>query len=117
MVGAIVAWNVPQVLIAVKLAPALLAGCTVVIKAAPEASLDAMLLAEILDAADLPRGAVSILTGGAGRRPGLGRAPWRGQDRIHRIDCSRTRDRGPVRPGSPAMQSRVGRKVGCHPVG
>jgi aldehyde dehydrogenase (NAD+) len=66
VVGAIVAWNVPQVLIAVKLAPALLAGCTVVIKAAPEASLDAMLLAEILEAADLPRGTVSILTGGAG---------------------------------------------------
>ena len=69
VVGAIVAWNVPQVLIAVKLAPALLAGCTVVIKAAPEASLDAMLLAEILEAADLPRGTVSVLTGGveAGR--------------------------------------------------
>jgi acyl-CoA reductase-like NAD-dependent aldehyde dehydrogenase len=69
VVGAIVAWNVPQVLIAVKLAPALLAGCTVVVKAAPEASLDAMLLAEILEAADLPRGTVSVLTGGvdAGR--------------------------------------------------
>lgn len=69
VVGAIVAWNVPQVLIAVKLAPALLAGCTVVVKAAPEASLDAMLLAEMLEAADLPPGTVSILTGGvdAGR--------------------------------------------------
>ena len=47
VVGAVVAWNVPQVLIATKLTPALLAGCTVVVKAAPEASLDAMLLAEI----------------------------------------------------------------------
>ena len=64
VVGAIVAWNVPQVLIATKLTPALLAGCTVVVKAAPEASLDAMLLAEIAEAADLPRGTVSILTGG-----------------------------------------------------
>ncbi len=69
VVGAIVAWNVPQVLIAVKLAPALLAGCTVVVKAAPEASLDAVLLGEILEAADLPHGTVSVLTGGvdAGR--------------------------------------------------
>jgi aldehyde dehydrogenase (NAD+) len=66
VVGAIVAWNVPQVLIAVKLAPALLAGCTVVVKAAPEASLDAMLLAEVLEAADLPSGTVSMLTGGVG---------------------------------------------------
>jgi betaine-aldehyde dehydrogenase len=64
VVGAIVAWNVPQVLIATKLAPALLAGCTVVVKAAPEASLDAVLLAEIVDAAELPPGTVSILTGG-----------------------------------------------------
>jgi aldehyde dehydrogenase (NAD+) len=64
VVGAIVAWNVPQVLIATKLTPALLAGCTVVVKAAPEASLDAMLLAEIVEAAELPRGTVSILTGG-----------------------------------------------------
>ncbi len=65
VVGAVVAWNVPQVLIATKLAPALLAGCTVVVKAAPEASLDAMLLAEALEAADLPPGTVSVLTGGA----------------------------------------------------
>jgi betaine-aldehyde dehydrogenase len=66
VVGAVVAWNVPQVLIATKLTPALLAGCTVVVKAAPEASLDAMLLAEIIDAADFPAGTVSVLTGGVG---------------------------------------------------
>ena len=64
VVAAVVAWNVPQVLIATKLAPALLAGCTVVVKAAPEASLDAMLLAEVVEAAGLPEGTVSILTGG-----------------------------------------------------
>jgi aldehyde dehydrogenase (NAD+) len=64
VVGAIVAWNVPQVLIAVKLAPALLAGCTVIVKAAPEASLDAMILAEIIDAAGFPPGTISVLTGG-----------------------------------------------------
>jgi aldehyde dehydrogenase (NAD+) len=84
VVGAIVAWNVPQVLIAVKLAPALLAGCTIVVKAAPEASLDAMLLAEILEAADLPCGTVSVLTGGvdAGRalagHPGVDKIAFTG---------------------------------------
>ncbi len=84
VVGAIVAWNVPQVLIAVKLAPALLAGCTVVVKAAPEASLDAMLLAQILEAADLPRGTISVLTGGvdAGRalagHPGVDKISFTG---------------------------------------
>jgi aldehyde dehydrogenase (NAD+) len=84
VVGAVVAWNVPQVLIATKLTPALLAGCTVVVKAAPEASLDAMLLAEILEAAALPPGTVSILTGGldAGRalvdHPGVDKIAFTG---------------------------------------
>jgi aldehyde dehydrogenase (NAD+) len=84
VVGAVVAWNVPQVLIATKLTPALLAGCTVVVKAAPEASLDAMLLAEIIEAAALPPGTVSILTGGleAGRalvdHPGVDKISFTG---------------------------------------
>ncbi len=64
VVGAITAWNVPLVLIVNKMAPALLAGCTIVVKAAPEASLDAMVLAEVIAAANVPKGVVSILTGG-----------------------------------------------------
>lgn len=64
VVGAITPWNVPQLVIMPKLAPALLAGCTVVIKAAPESPLDALLLAEIVEAAELPPGVVSILVGG-----------------------------------------------------
>ncbi|MEZ5176773.1 MAG: aldehyde dehydrogenase [Acidimicrobiales bacterium] len=64
VVGAVVAWNVPQVLIATKLAPALLAGCTIVVKAAPEASLDATIFAEVVAGAGLPPGVVSVLTGG-----------------------------------------------------
>ena len=47
-----------------KLAPALIAGCTVIVKAAPEAPLDALLLAEMIDEARFPPGVVSILTGG-----------------------------------------------------
>jgi aldehyde dehydrogenase (NAD+) len=80
VVGAVVAWNVPQVLIAVKLAPALLAGCTVVIKAAPEASLDAVLLAEILESSGLPPGTVSVLTGGV--EAGRALVGHRGVDKI-----------------------------------
>ncbi len=64
VVGAITPWNVPQLVIVPKLAPALLAGCTVVVKAAPESPLDALLLAQIIDEADLPDGVVSILVGG-----------------------------------------------------
>jgi len=49
-----VPWNVPQFLIMPKLIPALIAGCTVVVKPAPETPLDAMWLAEMLDEIDLP---------------------------------------------------------------
>jgi len=64
VVGAITPWNVPQMVIMPKLVPALIAGCTIVVKAAPETPLDALLLAEIVEEADLPPGVVSILPGG-----------------------------------------------------
>jgi acyl-CoA reductase-like NAD-dependent aldehyde dehydrogenase len=64
VVAAIVPWNMPQFLIATKLVPALLAGCTVVLKPAPESPLDALLLAEMIDHIDLPSGVVSVLPGG-----------------------------------------------------
>ncbi|ETB43574.1 aldehyde dehydrogenase, partial [Mycobacterium avium subsp. paratuberculosis 11-1786] len=65
VVAAIVPWNMPQFLIVTKLIPALLAGCTVVLKPAPESPLDALLLAEMISEADLPPGAVSVLPGDA----------------------------------------------------
>lgn len=64
VVGAIVPWNVPQCLIMPKLIPALIAGCTVVLKPAPETPLDALWLAEMIEQADLPEGVVSVVTGG-----------------------------------------------------
>lgn len=63
VVAAIVPWNMPQFLIATKLVPALLAGCTVILKPAPESPLDALLLAEMIDEIELPRGVVNVLPG------------------------------------------------------
>ncbi|OBI83147.1 aldehyde dehydrogenase [Mycobacterium sp. E740] len=63
VVAAIVPWNMPQFLIVTKLIPALLAGCSVVIKPAPESPLDAVLLAEMIAETDLPPGVVSVLPG------------------------------------------------------
>ncbi|OMC46761.1 aldehyde dehydrogenase [Mycobacterium sp. IS-1264] len=65
VVAAIVPWNMPQFLIVAKLVPALLAGCTVVLKPAPESPLDALLLAEMIDQIDLPPGVVTVLPGDA----------------------------------------------------
>jgi aldehyde dehydrogenase (NAD+) len=62
VVGAIVPWNAPMGLIASKLAPALIAGCTVVLKSSPEAPGEAYVLAEIVEAAGLPPGVINVLT-------------------------------------------------------
>jgi len=64
VVAAIVPWNSPLNLSVLKLAPALAAGCTIILKAAPSTPLDAHILAECVEAAGLPEGVVSILPGG-----------------------------------------------------
>jgi acyl-CoA reductase-like NAD-dependent aldehyde dehydrogenase len=64
VVAAVVPWNMPQFLTVTKVAPALLAGCSVVLKPAPESVLDAQLLAEMVAAADLPPGVLNVVPGG-----------------------------------------------------
>lgn len=63
VVAAVVPWNMPQFLTVTKVVPALLAGCSVVLKPAPESVLDAQLLAELVAAADLPPGVFNVLPG------------------------------------------------------
>ena len=64
VVAAIVPWNYPQALAAFKLAPALAAGCTVVLKAAPETALDAMVFAEAAQECGMPPGVLNVVPGG-----------------------------------------------------
>ncbi|HEY3713272.1 MAG TPA: aldehyde dehydrogenase [Jatrophihabitantaceae bacterium] len=64
VVGAIVPWNVPQAITFLKVAPALAAGCTVVLKPSPETVLDAFLMAEAALAAGLPAGVLNVVPGG-----------------------------------------------------
>src|SRR3954466_6264460 len=59
----IIPWNFPLLMLAWKIAPALAAGNTVVLKPAETTSLSALLFAEILQQADLPPGVVNIVTG------------------------------------------------------
>jgi phenylacetaldehyde dehydrogenase len=63
VVGAIIAWNFPLLLCAWKLAPALAAGCTVVLKPAEETPLTALRLGELVLEAGIPAGVVSICPG------------------------------------------------------
>jgi acyl-CoA reductase-like NAD-dependent aldehyde dehydrogenase len=62
VVGAIVPWNGPAMLTAYKCAPALLAGCTMVLKASPEAPGSAYVLAEICEKIGLPEGVLNVIT-------------------------------------------------------
>ena len=65
VVGAVAAWNVPLFLACNKLGPALLAGCTVVLKPAAETPLTVNALAEVFAEAGLPGGVLSVVPGGA----------------------------------------------------
>jgi aldehyde dehydrogenase (NAD+) len=62
VVGAIIPWNAPLSLITYKIAPALLAGCTVVLKSSPEAPGAAYLFAEIAEDIGLPPGVLNVVT-------------------------------------------------------
>jgi aldehyde dehydrogenase (NAD+) len=64
--GQIIPWNFPLLMLAWKIAPALAAGNTVVLKPAEFTSLTALLFAEIVERAGLPKGVVNIVTGEGG---------------------------------------------------
>lgn len=84
VVGAITPWNYPQALAAMKIAPALAAGCTMVLKAAPETALDALVFAEAAIEAGLPPGVLNIVAGGVGagahlvQHPGVDKVAFTG---------------------------------------
>jgi aldehyde dehydrogenase (NAD+) len=63
VVGAITPWNYPLHQIALKVAPALAAGCTVVLKPSEVAPFNAFVLAEAIESAGLPKGVFNLVTG------------------------------------------------------
>ena len=63
VVGAITPWNYPLHQITLKVAPALAAGCTVVLKPSEVAPFNAFILAECAEAAGLPKGVLNLVTG------------------------------------------------------
>ncbi len=81
VVAAIVPWNSPLVLTAMKLAPALAAGCTVVLKPAEDTSLTAIRLAELMQEAGIPPGVLNVVTG-SGSQTGAALAAHPGVDKV-----------------------------------
>ncbi|MFO7304824.1 MAG: aldehyde dehydrogenase family protein [Gammaproteobacteria bacterium] len=81
VVAAIVPWNSPLVLTAMKLAPALAAGCAVCLKPAEDTSLSALRLAQLMQEAGLPDGVLNVVTG-LGPKAGALLAAHHGIDKV-----------------------------------
>jgi acyl-CoA reductase-like NAD-dependent aldehyde dehydrogenase len=62
VVGAIIPWNAPLGLISNKVAPALIAGCTVILKSSPEAPAEGYILGEVAKEVGLPPGVINVVT-------------------------------------------------------
>src|ERR1700761_8125934 len=75
VVAAIVPWNGPAVINAYKTAPALLGGCTVVLKMPPEAPSAGYILAEVAEEVGLPRGVLNVVTADRAASAALVRDP------------------------------------------
>ena len=89
--GQIIPWNFPLLMAAWKLAPALATGNTVVLKPAETTPLTALLLAEILQDADLPPGVVNVVTGAGEtgaelvRHPGIDKVAFTGSTEVGKL--------------------------------
>jgi len=81
VVGQIIPWNFPLLMAAWKIAPALAAGCTIVLKAAEQTPLTALRLAELIVEAGVPNGVVNIITG-FGETAGAALAAHPGVDKV-----------------------------------
>ncbi|MFT9258456.1 MAG: aldehyde dehydrogenase [Acetobacter sp.] len=65
VVGLVLPWNFPLLMLAWKIAPSLAAGCSVVVKPAPETALTALRVAELAQQAGIPAGVFNVVPGGA----------------------------------------------------
>ena len=112
VVGAIIPWNAPVALICHKIGPALLAGCTVVLKSSPEAPGEGYVFAEVAEQIGLPPGVLNVVTADREVSELLVTQPGRRQDHVHRIDRGRPAHRVAVRRAHRALHARARREVG-----
>ena len=91
VIGAITPWNAPTMIAAWKLAPALAAGCTMVMKPSEEAPLTTLHIAKLIDEAGFPAGVFNVITGlgevaGAAlaRHPGIDKISFTGSPEVGR---------------------------------
>ena len=88
VVAAIAPWNAPLLTVANKVAPALIAGCTVILKPSPETPIDSYILAECAEAAELPAGVLNVVPAERSASEHLVRSP--GVDKVSFTGSSAT---------------------------
>ena len=108
VVGAIIPWNAPMALISNKVAPALLAGCSVVLKSSPEAPGEGYLIAEAAKAGGLPPGVLNVL-----RASSASQANERDTARYTRRKSTSAKDRSPAQMLRTSSGTRQGTGVGA----
>ena len=91
VVAAITPWNYPVSMLTRKIAPALAAGCTIVLKPAEQTPLLAVEVFKLLEEVGLPEGVVNLVTTDDPETvgPELVHAPEGAQDHVHRLDRGR----------------------------
>lgn len=111
VVCAITPWNFPAAMITRKVAPALAAGCTVVIKPAEQTPLTALRLAEAAEKAGIPKGVINIVTGDAKE---IGEA-WLQDTRVRKLTFTGSTEIGKLlMRGSADTVKKISLELGGH---
>lgn len=111
VVAAITPWNFPAAMITRKVAPALAAGCTVVVKPAEQTPLTALKLAELAEKAGIPKGVINVITGDA---QAIGET-WIQDDRVRKITFTGSTKVGKIlMSGAADTVKKVSLELGGH---
>lgn len=111
VVAAITPWNFPAAMITRKVAPALAAGCTVVVKPAEQTPLTALKLVELAEKAGIPKGVLNFITGDA---QAIGET-WLKDDRVRKITFTGSTEVGKIlMRGAADTVKKVSLELGGH---
>lgn len=111
VVAAITPWNFPASMITRKVAPALAAGCTVVIKPSGETPFTAIKLVELADQAGIPAGVMNIVTGSSSDISGV----WQADSRVKKLSFTGSTEVGKqLMAGAAANVKKISLELGGH---
>ncbi|QOT11281.1 NAD-dependent succinate-semialdehyde dehydrogenase [Paenibacillus sp. JNUCC32] len=111
VVAAITPWNFPASMITRKVAPALAAGCTVVIKPSGETPFTAIKLVELADQAGIPAGVINIVTGSSSDISGV----WQEDSRVRKLSFTGSTEVGKqLMAGASANVKKISLELGGH---